>query len=517
MTDKKLVRFRDYFAGRNVLLTGGTGFVGMALTEGLLSASEKIGRIYVIVREKRGLSPAERVTKLLTNEIFNHVPAEAKAKVIPLVGDLTAPNFGLREDILVEIRHKVSVFYHNAGLIKFNRSVKEAIDMNLLTTQRAIDLAKTFSNLSAFIYSSTALVNSNIQDKITEEVYKTKKSPKEMIKMSQQQTSILDKEADIKSDLIEGHQNSYTYAKQLAENLIAEEMVGMPAGITRPSLVYGFYDHEMPGWMGNSQSGHCGHIRVFVKGAGRCLFGHPNNVLFAIPCDYVVKATLALTVDVGTRPPNPSASPEIIHVSNNRDINPITVQKTATLLNEEAWKNPCDSYAFLPRCKIRNGLRADIFLFAAWIVALMFYIPERILNLTPPWMRALHLLDLQVKARKYFTEISSSVMDLDLTKALQLTARLHPDDVDKYSFHPADIDWRRMFAGSIMWLRKYYYKDSGAVTWMHRVVQRCFLLLEFSCYSAVFIASLVFFYLVAQSWIIGSIVGLILVIFFVWV
>lgn len=36
--------------------------------------------------------------------------------------------------------------------------------------------------------------------------------------------------------MIGNHPNTYTFTKQLAENLIQKEMTGMPAGIVRPSV-----------------------------------------------------------------------------------------------------------------------------------------------------------------------------------------------------------------------------------------------------------------------------------------
>ncbi|GAB0100273.1 hypothetical protein DMENIID0001_162860 [Sergentomyia squamirostris] len=271
----------------------------MALIEGLLSASEEIGKIYVLVRTKRDMTPAQRITRVLSSEIFNHHSAESKAKVIPLVGDISCENFDFDEKTLITIRDEVSVFYHNAGVIKFNKSVKEAILGNVLTTLRAVDLAKTLPKLSAFIYSSSLLSNSNRGGLIREEVYKTKKSPLEMIKLAQEEPSTLDQVAEPLSDLIEKHRNSYTYSKQLAENLIVDKMTGSPTGIVRPSLVYGFYNHPIPSWIGNSRGAHLGMIKAYMKGAIRTLSGSDDIPLFSIPCNYVINAMLTFTVSLG--------------------------------------------------------------------------------------------------------------------------------------------------------------------------------------------------------------------------
>lgn len=40
----------DFFAHKNVFITGGTGFLGTVLIEAILGASPNVGTIYVLVR-----------------------------------------------------------------------------------------------------------------------------------------------------------------------------------------------------------------------------------------------------------------------------------------------------------------------------------------------------------------------------------------------------------------------------------------------------------------------------------
>ncbi|GAB0100270.1 hypothetical protein DMENIID0001_162830 [Sergentomyia squamirostris] len=521
--DRKLCQFREFFSGRSILLTGGTGFMGMALIEGLLSACEDIGRIYVIVREKKGFSPSERVAKLLSSEIFNHVLAEAKAKVIPLVGNLTCENFDFDEKTLIKIREEVSVFYHNAGLIKFNRSLKEAIEMNVLTTFRAVELAKTLPRLSAFIYSSTILANINKSGKIYERIYSTKSNPLEMIRLAKEEPDKVDKVFGGKDTIMEGHFVSYTYSKHLAENLIAQEMVGYPVGIIRPALVYGFYDHEIPGWMGSSKSGHCGLIKAFTKGAARSYFTTPNRICYSIPCDLVIHSMMALSVSLGTS--KPPEKPTILHLCNTRNMNPMTMQKFVDILNEEAWKNPCDSYVFLPRMKIRTGLRSDFHMFFLFLVILMLYIPEQLFNLSTKSLSGMGILKLQYNASKIFNLIGEGVDDISIDNTQALTRSLHPFDQKKYSFDIRKVDWNILFRYHIAWIRKSVYKDSSSVTWMHRVLQYGYLAIEAASYFSIFIGTFLVIlnigsnhgYSLLTTCVSGLSLGLGLAGFFIWI
>lgn len=51
----------EFFAGRDVLLTGATGFMGKVLLEKLLRCCPDIRRMYILVRPKRGVTPSTRI------------------------------------------------------------------------------------------------------------------------------------------------------------------------------------------------------------------------------------------------------------------------------------------------------------------------------------------------------------------------------------------------------------------------------------------------------------------------
>ncbi|XP_059622563.1 putative fatty acyl-CoA reductase CG8303 [Phlebotomus argentipes] len=511
----KLCRIKDYFSGRSVLLTGGTGFIGMALIEGLLSASPDLGRVFVLVREKRGMSPEERVARLLSSEIFAHLSAEALAKVVPVVGELTAENLGLSAAVLAQIRDSVSVVIHNAGLIKFNRTLAEAVQMNVLSTLRCIDLAKSLHHLSAFIYSSTVLANSNVAGRVREEVYKTNRSPREMIQLALETPSSLNRIPEFKEAFIEGHISSYTFTKQLAENLILEEMAGLPVGIIRPSLVHGFYEHRIPGWFGSSQSGHCNCMRGHVKGIARTCVGYPDTQFTSVPCDYVVKAALCLVVFLSSQSA-PQNKPTIVHLTSTRNANPLTNQQFCDILNEESWKSPCDSYALLPRLKLRNGWRMEVFFLWLTLFHVIMYIPERVFKLSPKWMRGFRMLSLQYNSMKFFKEHGIRESDYCLDNSKDLLRQMHPDDIEKYSFDIDRVNWRKCLAQCLFWARKSYYRDSGSVTWMHRVVQYLFLGMECLGYLTVFkiVKFLIMFF--TGSLVLSTTVGLFAALFAYW-
>jgi len=60
----------DFYAGRTVLVTGATGFMGKVLLEKLLRSCPTITRIYVLIRPKKGFSVEVRLTQLFESKVL---------------------------------------------------------------------------------------------------------------------------------------------------------------------------------------------------------------------------------------------------------------------------------------------------------------------------------------------------------------------------------------------------------------------------------------------------------------
>ena len=54
-----------YYKNKSIFITGGTGFLGKALIEKLLRSCYDIKKIYILIRNKKGKTPTERLEDLL--------------------------------------------------------------------------------------------------------------------------------------------------------------------------------------------------------------------------------------------------------------------------------------------------------------------------------------------------------------------------------------------------------------------------------------------------------------------
>jgi hypothetical protein len=68
-TSSSLPSVVDFYSGRDVLVTGATGFMGKCLVEKLLRSVPDLGNVFVLTRAKKGKSPEQRTKELLSTPV----------------------------------------------------------------------------------------------------------------------------------------------------------------------------------------------------------------------------------------------------------------------------------------------------------------------------------------------------------------------------------------------------------------------------------------------------------------
>ena len=157
---------------------------------------------------------------------------------------MLSPNLGLSPSDQTKVLNETNIIFHMAATIRFNAPLKTAINMNVLGTQKVIELAKQMTNLVAFVHVSTAF--SCCDQKVTEErVYDWPHDPSSMIKCAEwMDESLLN---TMSSTLLMKQPNTYTYTKRLAEILINKEYSCLPVCIVRPSIGMLIFDENVYG------------------------------------------------------------------------------------------------------------------------------------------------------------------------------------------------------------------------------------------------------------------------------
>lgn len=59
----------DFYVGKTVFITGGTGFMGKVLLEKLLRACSGVSKIYLLIRSKKGQPARDRLQQMLCSPV----------------------------------------------------------------------------------------------------------------------------------------------------------------------------------------------------------------------------------------------------------------------------------------------------------------------------------------------------------------------------------------------------------------------------------------------------------------
>ncbi len=121
-------------------ITGGTGFIGQNLVELLL---KRRGKIYVLVRKG-------------SLDKFNALKAGLGSdgeKVIPVIGDLIKPRFGLSVAKRSELEGKVTHFFHLAAIYDLKADAASQEETNNKGTQNAVKFAAAIKANRFLLYT----------------------------------------------------------------------------------------------------------------------------------------------------------------------------------------------------------------------------------------------------------------------------------------------------------------------------------------------------------------------------
>uniref|UniRef100_A0A8C2AN03 Fatty acyl-CoA reductase n=1 Tax=Cyprinus carpio TaxID=7962 RepID=A0A8C2AN03_CYPCA len=282
----------EWYAGKNVLITGATGFMGKVLMEKLLRSCPDVKALYILVRPKAGQSMSERVQDMMKCKLFDRVREDNPdfhQKIIPISSELTQPGLAISPEDVQTLTSCINIVFHCAATIRFDEPLKHALQLNVIATQQLLSLAQQMQHLQAFIHISTAYANCNRRH-IDEVIYPLPVEPKKLIdSLEWMDDSII---RDITPHLIGDRPNTYTYTKALAECVVQQESGKLNIGIIRPSIVGASWQEPFPGWIDNF-NGPSGVFIAAGKGILRTMRASNDAVADLIPVDVVINLTLA--------------------------------------------------------------------------------------------------------------------------------------------------------------------------------------------------------------------------------
>lgn len=245
---------------RAVLLTGGTGFVGIELLARFLERTQDL--VYLLVRARDSDHAAARVRSTLT--CLYGDPQTFAGRIVPVAGDLEAPGLGLgrRRDRLAG---ELSEIVHAGASVSFDLPLEQARRINVEGTRRVLELARECERrgqLERVSVVSTAYVAGAYQGVF--------------------------RETDL--DVGQRPRNTYEHSKLEAERLVQQRRGQLPVTIMRPSIIVG---DRRTGWTASFNVLY-GPLLMFSRGAYPVIPARRQSPVDAISVDHAADAIFAL-------------------------------------------------------------------------------------------------------------------------------------------------------------------------------------------------------------------------------
>jgi len=339
----------------HVFLTGGTGFVGQAVLERLLSDHPGT-RISLLVRTKTGQQSDDRLRTLMRKPVFNswkdRIGADAAAEQV--AARVTVVEGGLTS--IPPLPSDIDVVIHSASTVSFDPPIHQAFDTNVGGALGVYEALLASGSDPHVVHISTCYV-AGLRKGVLPEArlehdvdwraeYSAAKAARDQVEITSREPATLVRfmaEARAKHgkegpqtvarateaariewvtrQLVDagrqraqslGWTDVYTltkaFAERVAETLWAED--GHRLSIVRPSIIESSLQHPYPGWIDGFKVAEP-LILAFGRGQLTDFPGVPDSILDVIPVDFVVNAALA----VAANPPERSGTANYYQVA----------------------------------------------------------------------------------------------------------------------------------------------------------------------------------------------------------
>jgi hypothetical protein len=341
-------------AGRHILFTGASGFLGKVWLTMMLDQVPDVGRIYVLLRGKKNQNARARFEQMVNDsfafsglhekhgEEFARFIAD-RVEVVP--GDVSQPGLGVEAELAERIQRSLDLVVHCAGQVDFNPELHEGLETNLEGTIHAAEFASKAKD-ARFVQVSTCFVAGNREGRILEEatpnyapngqpfdveaeylhlkqlvanVHEECSSDAAIAQLRQEVTEsikakghdpnndalidrilkrehkarLADRLVSVGRDRAEewGWPNVYTFTKSMGESMLLERFPRLQKTFFRPAIIESAEAFPIPGW--NEGLNTSGPLVYFTGTWFRHLPARKDKPLDVVPVDYCCAALIA--------------------------------------------------------------------------------------------------------------------------------------------------------------------------------------------------------------------------------
>ena len=488
-------RLRDLLAGKKIVMTGVTGFIGEQLLWKILTELPDTTPA-VLVRRKGSASAHDRMIALVKKPIFSEVRDAAggaaellDSRVEIIEGDM--PN-------VPQLPADLDIVVHCAGDVSFDPPIDQALATNVIGTKALMnrmleaiaDERGEWRKVPHYVHISTAYTAGRRRGAIPEaphvhdidydaeaaagiamrdlieaesrtsvQLARLRKEAEREHRQAGFLTTAADTErrrmAWVEAELVKagterarslGWTDVYTFTKALGERVVTDVGRDLQVSIVRPAIVESSWLHPYPGWIEGFKMAEP-LILAYGRGELPEFPASPEAVVDIVPCDHVVNAILAVCAtqpEIGT--------PEYYHI-NSGARNPLTFKDMYTYTRAYFVAHPFEGgprgAARLPQWKFPGASSIERLLSTSERAHKM---AERMLAQAPRSDRTRKIakdldrtgvrLDFLRRYHSLYKEYAQSELHFVDDNTLALTQSLHSEDHAAFAFDTSVYDWK---------------------------------------------------------------------------
>nr|XP_024380705.1 fatty acyl-CoA reductase 2-like [Physcomitrium patens]PNR50630.1 hypothetical protein PHYPA_009816 [Physcomitrium patens] len=497
-----------FLKGKNLLVTGATGFLAKVMVEKILRVQPDVGQLYLLIQPQKNVTAEERLkNNVISSPLFSVLKDSfgdayeefMNNKLTAVSGTISADGLGIANDKAEEISKTVHIIVNSAATTTFDERYDIALNVNTQGPRRIIEFARGCPNLQLFLHVSTAFVNGQRRGDTPEKPFRMGDSiAKEMsedcipdlhvaselalcaktlqevvaevsrtsVSASEQQL-IVDKkmkELGMTRAKLFGWQDTYVFSKAMGEMLVESLRGEIPVVVLRPSVVESTLAQPFPGWMEGIRMMDP-IVLAYAKGQMTGFLADPRGVLDVIPADLVVNALLAAMTKHAQNP-----GLQVYQVASSV-VNPMTFELLADVALELFTKDPMIDRAGQPvklqRMRFVQSMTA--FNLYLWFV---YQLPLKLSKILP-WMkrgkssaRRELIVKKTLEQFKYLAYIYKPYTfyagRFGIENTESLSQELSEEELNMFAFNIRQIDWADYLSNvHIPGLRNYVLKGRG--------------------------------------------------------
>ncbi len=459
-------------AGKNVLISGTTGFVGKVVLEKVLSSVPSIGKIYLLIRGNRTYPTAEKrfANEIAQSSIFETLKAKdpqhfqefCDDHLCFVSGEMTEKNFGLSEDEFMELAGQLDVIINSAASVNFREALDQALKINTLCLNNMVALSRAGGD-TPIVQVSTCYVNGYNKGVMEEEnvfpagqwiersefgYFEVEPLIETLQTKVQQVAAAAQDDRQREKDLVDlgiaesnhyGWNDTYTFTKWMGEQLLMKAMYGKTLTILRPSIVESTLQGPVPGWIEGVKVADA-IILAYAREKVTFFPGKKEGIIDIIPADLVANSIILSAAEALLEP-----GQQRIYQCSSSEANPIRIKDVVSHVQAEAEEH----YDLHNRLFYRKPQKAFMLIPTPIFNAVMTFgyrslkAGYKLLEMMgkEPSSRMLSNLEATRKLSIVFSFYTAPSYTFSNSKLQALAERMGDVDKQEFPVNSADFDW----------------------------------------------------------------------------